>query len=93
MDLLTLLLQALLATINYSVISNLLTSQITMTCSILVLVLFCTLLSLYSQLNSQSVKVTLGLTVCKSVSLGLGLMTRYLLLFDSYGLVFVERPL
>jgi hypothetical protein len=42
-------------------------------------------------------KVTLRLTVGQSVSLGvesyLGLMTRYLLLFDSYGLVFVGRPL
>jgi hypothetical protein len=42
-------------------------------------------------------KVTLRLTVSQSVSLGvepnLGLMTRYLLLFDSYGLVFVGRPL
>jgi hypothetical protein len=42
-------------------------------------------------------KVTLRLTVRQSVSLGaephLGLMTRYLLLFDSYGLVFVGRPL
>jgi hypothetical protein len=37
------------------------------------------------------------LTVSQSVSLGvethLGLMTRYLLLFDCYGLVFVGRPL
>jgi hypothetical protein len=43
------------------------------------------------------VKVTLRLTVGQSVSLGvephLGLMTRYLLLFDGYGLVFVGRPL
>jgi hypothetical protein len=43
------------------------------------------------------VKVTLRLTVGQSVSLGveprLGLMTRYLLLFDSYGLGFVGRPL
>jgi uracil-DNA glycosylase len=42
------------------------------------------------------VKVTLRLTVGQSVSLGvephLGLMTRYLLLFDGYGLVFVGRP-
>jgi hypothetical protein len=42
-------------------------------------------------------KVTLRLTVSQSVSLGvephLGLMTRYLLLFDSYGLVIVGRPL
>jgi hypothetical protein len=41
------------------------------------------------------VKVTLRLTVGQSVSLGveshLALMTRYLLLFDSYGLVFVGR--
>jgi hypothetical protein len=45
-------------------------------------------------LASQSqVKVTLRLTVSQSVSLGvephLGLMTRYLLLLDTYGLVFV----
>jgi small ligand-binding sensory domain FIST len=43
------------------------------------------------------VKVTLVLTVSQSVSLGyephLGFMTRYLLLFDSYGLLFVEHPL
>jgi hypothetical protein len=43
------------------------------------------------------VKVTLRRTVSQSVSLGvkphLGLMTRYLLLFDSCGLVFVRRPL
>jgi hypothetical protein len=43
------------------------------------------------------VKVTLRLMVGQSVSLGvephLGLMTRYILLFDSYGLVFVGRPL
>jgi hypothetical protein len=42
------------------------------------------------------VKVTLRLTVSQSVILGvelhLGLMTRYLLLFDSYGLVFVGLP-
>jgi hypothetical protein len=42
------------------------------------------------------VKVTLRLTVSQSVSLGvephLGLMTRYLLLFDSYGLVFCGAP-
>jgi hypothetical protein len=42
------------------------------------------------------VKVTLRLTVGQSVSLGvephLGLMTRYFLLFDSYGFVFVGRP-
>jgi hypothetical protein len=43
------------------------------------------------------VKVTLRLTVGQSVSLGveahLGLMTSYLLLFDSYCLDFVGRPL
>jgi hypothetical protein len=43
------------------------------------------------------VKATLRLTVSQPVSLGveppLGLMTRYLLLFDSYGLAFVGRPL
>jgi hypothetical protein len=43
------------------------------------------------------VKVTLRLTVGQSVILGvephMGLMTRYLFLFDSYGLVFVGRPL
>jgi hypothetical protein len=42
-------------------------------------------------------KVTLRLTVSQSVSLGvehhLALMTRYLLPFDSYGVVFVGRPL
>jgi hypothetical protein len=47
--------------------------------------------------SKSKVKITLRLTVSQSVSLGveshLGLMTRYLLLFDSYGLVFVERPL
>jgi hypothetical protein len=44
------------------------------------------------------VKVTLRLTASQSISLGvephLGLMTRYLVLSDSYGLVpFVGRPL
>jgi hypothetical protein len=43
------------------------------------------------------VKVTLRLTVGQSVTLGvephLGFMTRYLLLFDSYGLAVVGRPL
>jgi hypothetical protein len=43
------------------------------------------------------VNVTLQLMVSQSVSLcvepHLGLMTRYLLLFDSYGLVFMGRPL
>jgi hypothetical protein len=43
------------------------------------------------------VKVILRLAVRQSVSLGVepheGLMTRYLLLFDNFGLVFVGRPL
>jgi hypothetical protein len=43
------------------------------------------------------VKVTLRLKVSQSISLGvephLGLMARYLLLFDGYGLVFLWRPL
>jgi hypothetical protein len=49
--------------------------------------------------RSDKVKVivTLRLTVSQSVSLGvephLGIMTRYLLLFDSYGLAFVGRSL
>jgi hypothetical protein len=47
--------------------------------------------------NEIKVKVTWRLTVSQSVSLGvephLGLMTRYLLLSDSYGLLFVGRPL
>jgi hypothetical protein len=47
--------------------------------------------------GSVKVKVTLRLTVGQSVSRGvepqMGLMIRYLLLFDSYGLVFVGRPL
>jgi hypothetical protein len=38
------------------------------------------------------VKVTLRLTVSQSVSLGVELMTRYLLLFDSYGIVFCGAP-
>jgi hypothetical protein len=48
-------------------------------------------------LQTVKVKVTLRLTVGQSVSPGvephLGLMTRYLLLFDSCGLVFMGRPL
>jgi hypothetical protein len=47
--------------------------------------------------HQVKVKVSLRLTVSQSVSLGvephLGLMTRYLLLFDSYSLVFVGSPL
>jgi hypothetical protein len=60
-----------------------------------------TLLRLRSNTNSAGfqvqVQVTLRLTVSQSVSLGvephLGLMTRYLLLFGIYGLVFVGRSL
>jgi hypothetical protein len=48
---------------------------------------------LYSHSSYHQVKVAFRMTVCQSVSLGvgphLGLMTIYLLLFDSYGLVFV----
>jgi hypothetical protein len=47
------------------------------------------------RISQSQVKVTLRLRVSQSVSLGvqphLGLMTRYLLPFDSYGLVFVGR--
>jgi hypothetical protein len=50
-----------------------------------------------ANVNKVKVKVTLWLTVSQSVSLGvkphLGLMTRYLLLFDSCSLVFVGLPL
>jgi hypothetical protein len=53
--------------------------------------------SLPTTTTTNLVKVILRLTVTQSASLGvephLGLMTRYLLLFDSYGLVFVGRPL
>jgi hypothetical protein len=63
--------------------------------------LFADSLTADSQLTTDyskvKVKVTLRLMVSQSVNLGvephLGLMTRYLLLFDCYGLVFVERPL
>jgi hypothetical protein len=76
-------------TTNYSTIANLPTSPITRTCAILVFVL--------STVPAVKVKVTLRLTVSQSVSLRvephLGLMTRYLLLFDSYGLVSLGRPL
>jgi hypothetical protein len=54
------------------------------------------LAELSCQLTWFKVKVTLRLTVSQSVSLGvephLGLMTRYLLLFDSYGLAFCGVP-
>jgi hypothetical protein len=50
-----------------------------------------------SKSKSKSKSVTLRLTLSQSVCLGvaphLGFMTRYLLLFDSYGLVFVRHPL
>jgi hypothetical protein len=54
LDLLTLLLQSVLITISYSAVANVPNSQTTGTCSILVLVLFCTLLSLYSELLPTS---------------------------------------
>jgi hypothetical protein len=48
-------------------------------------------------LENQSHIATDGQSVSQSVSLGvephLGIMTRYLLLFDSYSLVIVGRPL
>jgi hypothetical protein len=43
--------------------------------------------------QSQSHIATDGQSVSLCVEPNLGLMTRYLLLFDSYGLIFVERPL
>jgi hypothetical protein len=50
----------------------------------------------YDWIYYVKVKVTLRLTVSQSVSLGiephLGLMTRYLLPFDSYGIVFRGAP-
>jgi hypothetical protein len=55
--------------------------------------------SLFVAFNDSvfKVKVTLQLTISQSVNLSvephLGLMTRYLLLFYSYGLIFVGRPL
>jgi hypothetical protein len=49
------------------------------------------------KLVKVKVKATFLLTVSQSVSLGgeshLGHMTRYLLFFDRYGLVFVGQPL
>jgi hypothetical protein len=51
----------------------------------------------FTALNQVKVKDTYRLTASQSVSLGvephLGLTTRYLLLFDNYGLVFVGRAL
>jgi hypothetical protein len=48
------------------------------------------------QTELSQVKVTLRLTISQSLSHGvephLGLMTRYLLLFDNYGLVFCGAP-
>jgi hypothetical protein len=64
----------------------------------LIYCIFSNLLAYFPLLeNKVKVKVTLQLTVGQSISLGveprLGLMTRYLLLFDSYGLVSVGLPL
>jgi hypothetical protein len=47
----------------------------------------------WSLLLEFKVKVTLRLTVSQSSGLGVKLMARYLLLFGTYGLVFVGRPL
>jgi hypothetical protein len=53
--------------------------------------------NIYSTKIKVKVKLTLRLTVSQPVRLGvephLGLMTRYLLLFDNYGLVLGGRPL
>jgi hypothetical protein len=61
-----------------------------------VLSLFVFLFSIWPA-SKVKVKVTLRPTFSQSVSLGikphLGLMTRYLFLFDDYVLVSVERPL
>jgi hypothetical protein len=46
-----------------------------------------------SQSQSQSHIATDGQSVSLGVEFHLRLMTRYLLLFDSYGLVYVGRPL
>jgi hypothetical protein len=48
---------------------------------------------LLSKGQSQSRIATDGKSVSLGVEPHLGLMTRYLELFDSYGLVFVGRPL
>jgi hypothetical protein len=61
----------------------------------------CSYIATQSELHALicivKVKVTLRLTISQSVGLGvephLGLMTRYLLLFDTYGLVFLGPPL
>jgi hypothetical protein len=61
------------------------------------LILCCRKLNRRKGFVKVKVKVTLRMTVTQSVSLGvephLGLMIRYLLLFDNYGLVFLGRPL
>jgi hypothetical protein len=61
--------KSLLITINYNAIANLPTTQITKTCTILTLVLFCTLLCSYRQLTtpSRSHIATDGQSVCLSV--------------------------
>jgi hypothetical protein len=64
--------------------------------TLILLTLLCSPVTV-SQLTKFKVKVTLRLTVGQSVCLGvypyLRLMTRYLLLFDSYGLIFMGRSL
>jgi hypothetical protein len=49
--------------------------------------------SLHSTELSCQVQVKLQITLRLTVGQSVGLMIRYLLLFDSHGLVFVERPL
>jgi hypothetical protein len=42
--------------------------------------------------SQVTLRLTVGQPVCLDVEPHLGLMTRYLLLFDSYGLVFCGAP-
>jgi hypothetical protein len=73
-------------------------AQYSRSCSIISSACYDGSLVTWTVVNFQyQAKVTLRLAASQSVSLGvephLGLMTRYLLLFDSYGLVFVGCPL
>jgi hypothetical protein len=70
LNLLTLLLQSLLITINYSAIAKLPTSQITRTCSILVLVLF------LNSLTSDELRLTCEWVTNESWVLSLSLILR-----------------
>jgi hypothetical protein len=88
-----LLVQSLIIIINYnnsqSIFSRTLLPWLPRTLSIPVLVLRLTSV----KVKSQSYIATDGRSISKSgFEPHLGLMTRYLLLFDSYGLVFVRRP-